>query len=201
MNSSVFKIRNSTYSNSDLEEALALPQMDFETFMREEERKESEDFDIVNSKERYNTSICNKILYSSNTTNNSTLTVEDPGDTTKERNVLKDINKFQFKIQSQSLLSSIDDNETVPLEDDDSRVTISSQDQSQTIPLDRGVSACLNDSSRSLLLNATCHDHSSDSWMMEDLKDSNKDERQTLIEGEDDEDSEITLEDSILNVI
>ena len=114
-------IRNSTYSNSDLEQAL--PQVDFETFMKEEKRKENEDFDIVNCKERYNTSVCNKILNSSTTTNNSTRTLEDLGDTTKD--VMRDINQFQSRIQRPSLLSNIDEDQTVPIGDEDSRITIS----------------------------------------------------------------------------
>ena len=73
VNTNTSEIMTSTFSKSDLDEALG--KVDFETYMKEEEKKEreGEDFDIVNCQERYNIKLCNKILYSSASTTNSTL--------------------------------------------------------------------------------------------------------------------------------
>ena len=113
-------------------------------------------------------------------------------DTTLEREVYQEVKSFQSMVASHSILSSIDETETVLLTSTAGENTVRRFDKAL---LEESLSQ--NDST--VLFNATSHDHSTDSWLMDELTNKTVE----LGKAEDskrskEDDDEVTLEDSFL---
>ena len=118
-------------------------------------------------------------------------------DTTLEREVYQDVKGFQSALAGHSILSSIDENsETVLYRG----LLTSTTAGENTVRFDKALlaeSLSQTDSTDTVLFNATRQDHSSHSWLMDEMK------NETLEEAEDskkskEDDEEITLEDTFL---
>ena len=113
-------------------------------------------------------------------------------DTTLEREVYQEVKSFQSMVASHSILSSIDETETVLLTSTAGENTVRRFDKAL---LEESLSQ--NDST--VIFNATSHDHSTDSWLMDELTNKTVE----LGKAEDskrskEDDDEVTLEDSFL---
>ena len=123
-------------------------------------------------------------------------TVGDHFDTTLEREVYEEVKGFQSNLAAHSILSnSIDEtggSETLQYEDQGLLRSTAGED---TVRFDKALlEETHDDSTLTVLLNATSQDHSSNSWLMDELK------KDTAREAEDSKEDtlEITLEDSFL---
>ena len=134
----------------------------------------------------------------------SSSTVGDYFDTTLERDVYQEVKGFQSKLAAHSFLSSIDEtgeSETL-LYQDQGILTTNNTAGENTVRFDKALleeslSQDQDDSTLTVLLDATSQDHSTNSWLMDELKkDEEKEVEESKKEKEDDE--EITLEDSFL---
>lgn len=127
--------------------------------------------------------------------------VGDYFDTTLEREVYQDVKGFQSLVASHSILSSIDETsemETVLYQD----LLTSTAGQNTIRRFDKALleeSLSQNDSTDTVLFNATCQDQSSNSWLMDELENQTLElERPEDSKKSKEDEGEITLEDSFL---
>ena len=116
-------------------------------------------------------------------------------DTTREKEIYQEVKGFQSLLANHSILSSIDENSETVLYQGLLTSTTAGED---TVRLDKALlEESLGQNDSTVLFNATSQDHSSHSWLMDEMK------NETLEEAEDskkskEDDEEITLEDTFL---
>ena len=128
-----------------------------------------------------------------------TSSVGDYFDTTLEREVYQEVKGFQSNLASHSILSSIDETsetETVLYQD----LLTSTAGQNTVRRFDKALlEESLSHSDSTVIFNATSHDHSTDSWLMDELKNKTVEvEKAEESKKSMEDDGEITLEDTFL---
>ena len=122
-------------------------------------------------------------------------TVGDYFDTTLEKEVYDEVKGFQSRLTSHSILSDIE--ETVLYQE---LITSKSTVGENTVRFDKALleeSLSQNDSFDTVIFNGTSQDHSTDSWLVDEMKNDTVEEAEDSRKSKED-DEEITLEDTFL---